>query len=99
MTGLHIDKRSRNIIASAAHAGPAADALLTRRDFAQRVGVSVPTVDGWVRKAGLPVLRIGRRTTRIKWSDGLRFLEERARAYERERLQQRKAKAKRRAKP
>jgi hypothetical protein len=43
--------------------------LLTRRQLAQRANVSVRTVDNWVRRRQVPVIAVGKRLKRFRWSD------------------------------
>lgn len=36
--------------------------LMTKQEFAEKVGVSVPVLNTWIYRHGLPVIQFGRRT-------------------------------------
>ena len=44
-------------------------ALITRQDAADRLGISLPTLDGLIRRGQLPAFRIGPRIVRIEEKD------------------------------
>jgi predicted DNA-binding transcriptional regulator AlpA len=58
------------------------DELLTRAEVAERTRSSVSTVDRQIA-AGLPTVRFSPGTVRIRWSDVLRWCEDRAMSQER----------------
>jgi excisionase family DNA binding protein len=46
----------------------AADPVLTKRELAARLRVTVRTIDGWMKERYLPYLKIGR-SVRFRWSE------------------------------
>jgi hypothetical protein len=56
------------------HAAPNHDELLTRQQVADRLGVHVNTVGRQIA-AGLPTVKFSPGTTRLRWSDVLRWIE------------------------
>lgn len=43
--------------------------LISQRDAAERLGIHVTTMRGWVREGRVPSYRTGRRFVRIDWSE------------------------------
>jgi excisionase family DNA binding protein len=43
--------------------------LLTKYNLAQRLQLSVRTVDTWMRAGRLPYLKVGEKTVRFRWPD------------------------------
>lgn len=43
--------------------------LLSADEIAERLGVHVSTVRGWIRDGSIPAIRVGPRLLRVRWRD------------------------------
>ena len=65
----------KNAARSKSENGDQAQRILSLGDVAQRLDVSVRTVQKWVRDGRLTVVRLGVKTTRVLEEDLTRFLQ------------------------
>jgi excisionase family DNA binding protein len=54
---------------------PDSETLPRRRDVARRYGVSLRTLDRWVRERKIPYIQLDKRTIRFRWADVERAVE------------------------
>jgi excisionase family DNA binding protein len=54
--------------------GAAEDGLLTKRELAERLQISLRTCDSWMRNGRVPYFKIGPKTVRFRWNDVLEKL-------------------------